>query len=585
MIASHTACLLLLGSLLLAAAPRENSRNIRKGLQIPDEGYCDEPYVVVLQDGTWLCTLTTGPQQEGHDAQHVVSVRSRDQGKTWSELVHIEPSEGPEASWVVPLLTPYGRVYGFYSYNGDNVRTLNGKPIRSDTIGWYAYRFSDDGGRTWSQERYRIPLRVTACDRGNDWKGKVQIFWGIDKPWILENSVYFAFTKLGKYMLEQGEGWLLKSDNILWERDPKEIHWQLLPEGEHGIRSPQFGSTQEEHNVVPLSDGKSLYCVYRTTQGHPCHAYSRDSGKTWSDPEPMTYAPGERLIKTPRACARVWRTRAGRYLFWFHNHGGNDFQGRNPVWISGGLEKDGFLFWSQPEILLYDPDPKARMSYPDLIEEDGRTWVTETNKSLARVHEIDPSLLEGLWSQGTLKKISSRGRLLDLKEKACQREEIPFPSSLDLASTRGMTLSCWLELGDPGPADLIDSRQQGGDGFLLEWTEKRTFRLSLQGDEAKASWESDALPSDSPGPHHVAAIVEASPKLILFAIDGVLCDGGEESPRGWERYEGEYGELNPARRILLQQSSKEAFVRLSLYNRPLRVSEAMAIFHAGPGGD
>jgi len=36
-------------------------RNIRTGHVIPDEGYCDQPYVVVLDDGTWLCTMTTGP--------------------------------------------------------------------------------------------------------------------------------------------------------------------------------------------------------------------------------------------------------------------------------------------------------------------------------------------------------------------------------------------------------------------------------------------------------------------------------------------------------------------------------------------
>ena len=30
--------------------------DIRTGHEIPSEGYCDQPYVVVLSDGTWLCT-------------------------------------------------------------------------------------------------------------------------------------------------------------------------------------------------------------------------------------------------------------------------------------------------------------------------------------------------------------------------------------------------------------------------------------------------------------------------------------------------------------------------------------------------
>lgn len=184
-------------------------RNIHTGNSIPDEGYCDQPYVVVNADGSWTCVLTTGKGREGDSGQHVVATITRDQGKTWTPLIDIEPAEGPEASWVVPLITPTGRIYGFYTFNGNRVNTLPGsdKRVRSDVHGWYCYKYSDDGGRTWSK-RHRIPMRVTACDRGSQFKGKVQMFWGIDKPSIVDGGVYFAFTKLGKYFLGEGEGWL-----------------------------------------------------------------------------------------------------------------------------------------------------------------------------------------------------------------------------------------------------------------------------------------------------------------------------------------------------------------------------------------
>jgi hypothetical protein len=180
-------------------------RNIRNGLPIPRESYCDQPYVVVTKDGHWLCTLTTAPAQEGAKSQHIVSTISEDHGKTWSKPVAIEPS-GVEASWVTPLVVPGGRVYVFYDYNGDHVNSLPEgavvkdfpkfakPPIRADMLGWYCYKFSDDGGRSWSNERFRIPMRVTACDRANQWQGKVQIFWGIDKPKIVGGDVLFAFT-------------------------------------------------------------------------------------------------------------------------------------------------------------------------------------------------------------------------------------------------------------------------------------------------------------------------------------------------------------------------------------------------------
>jgi len=94
-------------------ASEEDPRNIGTGRMIPDESYCDQPYVVITQDGNWLCTLTTGSGHEGQGGQHVVSTISTDRGKSWSPLVDIEPADGPEASWVVPLLVPSGRVYVF----------------------------------------------------------------------------------------------------------------------------------------------------------------------------------------------------------------------------------------------------------------------------------------------------------------------------------------------------------------------------------------------------------------------------------------------------------------------------------------
>jgi hypothetical protein len=50
----------------------------------------------------------------------VVSLRSSDKGRTWRSR-RIEPADGPEASYVVLLKTPYGRVYAFYNHNTDRV--------------------------------------------------------------------------------------------------------------------------------------------------------------------------------------------------------------------------------------------------------------------------------------------------------------------------------------------------------------------------------------------------------------------------------------------------------------------------------
>ncbi len=550
-------------------------RNYRHGLRIPSINYCDQPYIVITKDGNWLCTLTTGAGHEGVVGQHVVSTISTDRGRTWSPLVEIEPPDGPEASWVVPLVTPYGRVYAFYTYNGDDVRTLPGetKPIRSDTHGWYAYRYSDDHGHTWSAQRYRLPMRVTAADRGNQWKGEVQTFWGIDKPTALAGRTLFAFTKLGRYFLEQGEGWVFYSDNLLEERDPEKLRWELRPTGEHGIRHPDFGSVQEEHNLVPLDEDGRLYMVYRTTQGYPAHTYSDDWGKTWTLPQPMTYTPDGRRIKNPRACPKLWKAANGKYLFWYHNHNGKDFRGRNPAWIVGGELRDGKLHWSQPEILLYDPEPSTRMSYPDLIEQDGRYWVTETQKTVARVHEIDSALFEGLWNQGKVREVARDGLLLE-----CGPGDAPLPGKLGPESTGGLTVDIWLTLENTGPGGmLVDTRDAKGRGLALTTTDDATVRLELSDGKTQFTWDCDAGVLQPGKRHHVVAIVDAGPQIVSFIVDGQFRDGGPQRQFGWGRYAEPLGDVTGGGTVRVAPVVEKA----RLYDRYLRTSEAVGNYHAG----
>ena len=559
-------------------------RNIETGWDIPSEGYCDQPYVVLLPDGTWLCTLTTGSGHEGALGQHVVSTTSRDHGKTWTPLVDIEPASNLDASWAMPLLTPSGRVYAFYTYNGDNVRALgNKKNIRADILGWYCYRYTDDGGKSWSDKRYRLPMRISAVDRKNNWQGEVQIFWGIGKPITWKDSAIFGFTRIGKYMLEESEGWFYRSDNILKEMDVDKLAWQLLPDGDHGLRAPEFGTIQSEQNLVPLDDG-SLYCMYRTITGYPCHAYSRDGGHTWTKPEHATYTPGGQRMKTPRACPRLWKTKNGKYLFWFHNHSGKEYFGRNPAWVSGGIEKDGFIHWSQPEILLYSPidekirqdDMKAiRMSYPDLIEQDGRYWVTETQKSIARVHEVDGTLFEGLWNQGIAKEVPQDGLVLSANGKP---GILQTPALDDLGNHGGFTLELWIKPGkDNARPILLDTRDNRGKGITVTSTGNGSVRLELSDGKTTVSWECDEGLLKPGELHHVTAIVEAGPKIILYVIDGKVCDGSEQRRYGWGRFPQALGNINGADTLKLSNDIKH----LRIYNRPLRTSEAIAAFQAG----
>ncbi|MBK8975571.1 MAG: exo-alpha-sialidase [Planctomycetes bacterium] len=549
-----TAVLCVAISLACAQEPHD-PRDVAGGLPIPDEGYCDQPRIVVLADGTWVCVLTTGPGHEGQAGQHVVATRSADQGRTWSPLVDVEPSD-PErpASYAVSFATSFDRVYAFYTYNGDAVWARPGRDerIRADTHGWWCYRFSDDAGATWS-ERRRIPMRVTACDRDNDWGGTVQMFWAIGDPVrTTDGAVVFGFTKLRRYFLQDGEGWFWRSDNLDTEHDPDALRFELLPDGDHGLRNDAFGSVQEEFNVVPMSDG-GLACVFRTTLGFPAISYSRDGGHTWTAPAAMRFAPGGRVIRNPRACPKIWRTRAGHYLFWFHHHGGTDFHGRNPAWLIGGIERDDALVWSQPEICLYGADRSyatGRFSYPDLIEDGERWFVAETQKTVARVHEVDGALLFGMWAQVDPRLAASTpGDALDVAAGE------PLPELPELALGGGFSIAATVEAEGP----LVD-----GPGLSL-WVAERTLHVRVDDGTRELAWSSDPLPDGRR--HRIVVTFDGGPTVATVVVDGLLDDGGDARARGFEWFDAGLGAPGPA----------TARVPLRVFTRPLRTAEAVAL--------
>ena len=572
-------------------------RDIAGGHEIPSEGYCDQPYVVHTDDGGWLCTLTTGGGREGDRGQHVVACRSQDCGRTWSELVDIEPAGGPEASWVMPVRVPTGcRVYAFYVYNADGLQevTSDHGPIRRvDTLGEYAFRYSDDGGRSWSAQRYHIPVRATAIDRANPYGGRVRFFWGVGKPVVVPwraapwaarpagaadagGPVIFGFAKVGRFgdgFMATSEGWFLRCDNLCDEADPERLVWQLLPDGDDGLRAPA-GPVADEHNPTWLDDG-SLYCTYRTVDGHPCHAYSRDGGRSWDGPGYMAYAPHGRRIRHPRAANFVRRLANGKYLYWFHNHGGRTYQDRNPVWLCGGVERDGCIHWSQPEVVLYDRDPATRISYPDFVEEpDGRLFITETQKTVARVHEVDRSLLDGMWAQleSPGGEVSRVGLL-----PGDDANGVALP---ELATGGGFSLEAWVTGTEPGievGRPLVSTVAEDGCGVCLEAAAGGSVSLSLCDGRRRSVWASDRGVLDGAGPHHVVAVVDGGPGVISFVVNGQLGDGAQERAFGWGRLDRDLRDVSGSGTV----RADEGVPRFRIYDRALRTAEAVAHSRVG----
>jgi hypothetical protein len=259
----------------------------------------------------------------------------------------------------------------------------------------------------------------------------------------------------------------------------------------------------------------------------------------------MTYTPGGKKVRNPRACPKLWRTANGKFLFWFHNNGHESFDSgksagsRNIAWLSGGIEKDGQIYWSQPEIVLYDDNTLRGPSYPDLIEQGGRYWISATQKTAARVHEIDLTLLEGLWNQGSTKSVAKKGTLVSLTEKELRAEQVRMPRLPNLAVGGGFTIDLWITLRDLAPDQVIlDSRDGSGKGILVATSGSGTLRLDISDGARSFGWNCDPNLIKPDALHHVVFVVDGGPKVISVVMDGVLCDGGDDPNRkyGYGRF-------------------------------------------------
>jgi hypothetical protein len=569
-------------------------RQIENAPEIPSEHYTDQPYLLRADDGAWLCCVTTGPGREGKPGQHVITMRSFDQGKTWQDHRDLERSDAPESAYAVMLKLPSGRIFAFYNYNEDNIRSVVADPgepffgvgTRVDCLGYFVFRYSDDHGVTWSAERFKIPVRMMGIDRSNPYQGKIRFFWNVGKPFLSNNEAFVPLIKVGNFgsgCYTRTEGVLLRCSNIC-DADVTTLAWKTLPDGDFGIRPVEGGGTvAEEQSFVELSDG-SFFVVFRTVDSHPGCAYSRDRGRTWTPSAYMRDMNG-RLLRHPRAANFVWKYTEGKYLYWFHNHGGRDFQDRNPAWICAGTEADSpagrVIRWGQPELLLYDLDPRVAMSYPDLLLDGPRAYVSETQKRIGRIHRIDDEFLRKIFQVFEKPAIATAGLLFEDTDAGSKGALPPLnlprlaekENDLARVGTRKLTTGFTLEFElSPVAAGtvLIDNRDEAGCGLVVAVASKRVVRIQLNDGQCESSWQSDEDSLQAQGVSHVAVIIDGGPSIISFVVDGVFSDGGCRQ-FGWGRIHPAFDSLNTGMPWRLSPALKG----LRVYARALLTAEAV----------
>ena len=71
-------------------------------------------------------------------------------------------------------------------------------------------------------------------------------------------------------------------------------------------------------------------------------------------------------------------------------------------------------------------------------------------------------------------------------------------------------------------------------------------------------------------------VVDGGPKLILFVVDGVLCDGGDFRQFGWGRFSPHLRHITGEKALTIGPCVRG----LGVYERALRVSEAIANYRS-----
>lgn len=283
-------------------------------------------------DGS-LMAVWTQSTFEGQSDQRIVFSHSSDDGCTWTHPIIIAgqepPNKGNMASWGFPMVSRTGRIYVLYN------KHIGVNDMFTHTTGLMAGIYSDDAGKTWSQEQV-IPMPHTKRDNPDPNVPANWIVW--QKPERLSEGKYFCgFTRwvspsvrppkpIDVWWAEESVVEFMRFDDIDEDPAPKNMNISYFAGNEKALQVGLIGyperSVVQEPSIVALPDGR-LFCVMRTTTGNPYYTLSTDAGKTWSKPEPIKYTDNGQYLLHPCSPCPIYSIGNSRYIFLFHNHDGH----------------------------------------------------------------------------------------------------------------------------------------------------------------------------------------------------------------------------------------------------------------------
>ena len=320
-------------------------------------------------DGSLMAVWTQHQAVSPVSQSHIVFSRSTDKGESWSAPKHIagpRDKDDPEhlAVWGFPMVSKSGRIYVLWNQN-------------HGVAGWLLFHtgtmsgiYSDDNGRTWSQEQ-NIPMPKSSYD---DPEGKIPAEWIVwQKPerapdgkyfvgyshWVNPAVAYFNRTdRLPPIKQGSSVNWVwwesvvefMKFENLDENPEPADLEISYLSCGENALRVPHYIepglSVAQEPSIVVLPDNR-LFCTMRTGSGYIWYSVSGDNGNTWTNPGPLLRRDHGSPILQPVSCCPVYQLADGRYVLLHHNNRGDIsdpakiFGPRTPAYIALGEFRPG----------------------------------------------------------------------------------------------------------------------------------------------------------------------------------------------------------------------------------------------------
>jgi hypothetical protein len=116
----------------------------------------------------------------------------------------------------------------------------------------------------------------------------------------------------------------------------------------------------------------------------------------------------------------------------------------------------------------------------------------------------------------------------------------------------------------------------------LQTTSRETIEIVLNDGRTENRWDCDPGICEAGKLHHVVVIVDGGPKIIVFVVDGRLCDGGEFRQFGWGRFSPHLRGAAGDQTLRIGPDLKGRIETLRIYNRCLRISEAIVNHRASP---